>query len=259
MSAGPLITRSEPRIHMRQTISDFFDRTYVINLVERTDRRREMERQFRQIGIALPYEKMAFFPAVRPDSPGAFPSIGARGCFLSHLGILENAQQHGFARILICEDDLNFVPDFQARIGPILAKLAELPWAFFYGGYRTFEPVQTVDEGILGVASDFSIGTTHFVAFQGDAIGEVGQYLRAMLQKPPGDPTGGPMHVDGAYNWFRSQNPQFRTFIATPELGYQRPSKSDIFAGAWYDNLPGVAAAARTIRAVKTRIGQLIR
>lgn len=41
------------------------------------------------------------------------------------------------------------------------------------------------------------------------------------------------MHVDGAYSWFRKDHPFLRTLLADPELGYQRPSRSDIFTGHW--------------------------
>ena len=36
---------------------------------------------------------------------------------------------------------------------------------------------------------------------------------------------------------FRAQNPDVRTLIASPNLGSQRSSRSDISA-AWYDRMP---------------------
>lgn len=76
--------------------------------------------------------------------------------------------------------------------------------------------------------ADELIGTTHFVTFQGEAIPAAVHYLEQILARPAGDPEGGPMHVDGAYNWFRRANPQFKTVLAVPELGFQRASRTDI-------------------------------
>ena len=59
---------------------------YVINLEDRTDRRAEMEQQLRRVGW-----QAAFVAAIRPVDAGDFPSVGARGCFLSHLATLKQA------------------------------------------------------------------------------------------------------------------------------------------------------------------------
>ena len=77
---------------------------YVINLEDRTDRRAEMEQQLRRVGW-----QAAFVPAIRPADAADFPSVGARGCFLSHLATL-NRPAGG--HVLLMEDDLDFVPDF---------------------------------------------------------------------------------------------------------------------------------------------------
>jgi GR25 family glycosyltransferase involved in LPS biosynthesis len=80
----------------------------VINLECRKDRRAEMETQLRRIQWDA-----QFFPAVRPPDAGDFQSIGARGCFLSHLAVLKRAAlQNDHA--VIMEDDLNFSRDFSS-------------------------------------------------------------------------------------------------------------------------------------------------
>lgn len=239
---------------MQNSVTEFFDQIYIINLIDRKDRYHEMELQLRRIGIRLPNNRVVFFPAVRPDGAAGFSSIGARGCFLSHLGVLNDAAERGFKRILVCEDDLNFVRNFNHRIDRVFNALAEVPWALFYGGYRTANIVNRSDSPcIVTVPPTQAIETAHFVAFQGASIVSASLYLRAMLDRPPGDPTGGPMHVDGAYTWFRKDNPEFETFVATPELGYQRSSRSDIYELDWYDKLPLISTIVRYCRMVKSR------
>ena len=60
-------------------IDGYFDKTFIINLAERTDRRREMLRELKGIGIAPTPGHVEFFPGIRPDDRGEFPSIGRTG------------------------------------------------------------------------------------------------------------------------------------------------------------------------------------
>jgi len=113
---------------------EHFDAIFVINLPARADRRREMDQQLRRLGLSLQHEKVVLFPAVRPDSPGGFPSIGARGCFMSHLGVLQMAQAKGVDNILILEDDCDFSKNVTAMLSQLDDGLQKMDWAIVYGG-----------------------------------------------------------------------------------------------------------------------------
>ncbi|MEX1060616.1 MAG: glycosyltransferase family 25 protein, partial [Methyloceanibacter sp.] len=67
----------------------------IINLEHRTDRRIAMQKQLSRIGW-----QAEFFAAIRPDIAADFPSIGARGCFLSHLAVLKNARDAGAKQLV---------------------------------------------------------------------------------------------------------------------------------------------------------------
>ena len=97
-------------------VLEYFQQIYVINLPHRRDRRLEMAEQLEKIGLSFDNPAVRLFAAFRPEDPGGFPNIGARGCFMSHLGVLQDARERKFERILIFEDDLNFYPDFTTRI-----------------------------------------------------------------------------------------------------------------------------------------------
>ena len=58
-------------------------------------------------------------------------------------------------------------------------------------------------------------------------------FMEELQQRPPGHPDGGPMHIDGAYSTFRVQNPDVVTLIASPNLGWQRSSRSDVTPNWW--------------------------
>lgn len=244
------LTRDQDRQLM--DLLDYFDQLYVINLPSRTDRQKEMAEELSRIGLGFDHPQIKLFEAVRPSTAGAFPSIGAHGCFMSHLSVLSDAQEKGFARILIAEDDLNFTRDFSSRIDSLLQGLSETDWAIFYGGYRISSEVALNPAGGLAlIPPQAGIQTTHFVCLQGPAISTAKDYLTAMLSREPGDPKGGPMHVDGAYTWFRRDHPDLVTIGACPELGYQRPSQSDIFLLGWKDKMPLINTCVKLLRKLK--------
>lgn len=230
-----------------------FQRVFVINLPSRDDRRREMAEQLQRIGLGFDSPLIALFPAVRPAHQGNFPSVGARGCFASHLAVLKEAARQGLQRILIVEDDLNFAPDFMAR-GPVVAeRLRQADWSMFYGGYRLDRPLADTHSGAAIVAPDNGVQTSHFVGVQGSAIGSLVAHLEAQMARPAGDPLGGPMHVDGSYTWFRRARPDLVTLVAVPELGYQRASKTDVHELGLRDTLPGVRHAMAALRKLRNR------
>ena len=210
-----------------------FDRIYVLNLPERADRRREIEVQLRRVGLSLATAPVRLFRAVRPPDAGSFPSLGARGCFMSHLGMLREAVRDGLGSVLILEDDVDFAPDAERRLPAVLAASAS--------------PGPQLHE----LPASVGARTTHFIALRGAAIDEAARFLEAVAGRPPGDPNGGPMHVDGAYTWFRRVHPTRRTWVALPELGHQRQSRTDIHPLRWYDRWPLVRDLAQAARRVR--------
>jgi hypothetical protein len=236
-------------------LTEYFERIYVINLPQRRDRRREMARELRKIGVGFRSPSVQLFEAVRPDAPGEFPSIGSRGAFLSHLGILKEARAQNLQRILIFEDDLNFVPDFPKKIGAVVEELERKDWSLFYGGYVLPAPLGPGSrEALIHADPSLPIQTAHFVGFRGQAISEAICFLEKLLTRPGGDPQGGPMHVDGAYSWFREAFPHRLTLLATPQLGYQRSSRSDIYDPRWFDRTPGIRHAVAGLRQLRNSV-----
>jgi glycosyl transferase, family 25 len=226
-----------------------FGATRIINLASRHDRRAEMRAQLRRIGVPDDAPDVAFFDAVRPREAGGFPTLGTRGCFLSHLGVLEQTLSRGDDSVLILEDDLNFSADFHRHISAVSAALARSQWSIFYGGYTIEGNAAPAHGGAIG-AIDPALAVTcaHFVAFRGAALHQLPAYLRAIIGRAPGHPEGGPMHVDGAYSRFRQEHPELETVVALPALGYQRASRSDIRAVRWYDDWPVVREGVDWIR-----------
>lgn len=220
----------------------------IINLPQRTDRRREMAEQLARVGLGYEAPNVRLFNAIRPDNAAGFDSVGARGCFMSHLEILREAS--GSASVLIFEDDLTFARDVAVRLGPTLRSLPSW-WGVFYGGCSLGSV--PADGALAAVSPATTIATSHFVGFNGPVIPRLVHYLEAVLTRQPGDPAGGPMHVDGAYSRFRADNPDVRTLVATPALGFQRPSRTDVHALKWFDRTPVVRDLVQFTRRKRAR------
>ena len=110
-----------------------FDRTYVINLPERKDRRIQMERHLGDLGAT----RVRFFPAIRADRARPFRSAEQAGCFLSHRRVLMEAYADGLESVLILEDDAEFVEPqtFHAAWGILRPQLDDTSWGVFQAGW----------------------------------------------------------------------------------------------------------------------------
>jgi glycosyl transferase, family 25 len=226
---------------------EYFSRIIIINLKSRPDRRRQLQEELDRINLRA--TQVEWFAAIRPDTQEPFDSIGAKGCFLSHLSILDAAAEQNLPRVLLLEDDVDFERDFNQRMAQIVEDLQRTPWDMFYGGGRTGLDLPATG-GVIDMAPEIPIGCAHFVAFQGKAIRQVRDYLKAQLGRPRDDPAGGPMHVDGSYCWARREL-SLRTLMATPDLCQQRSSRSDILGARWWDKTPGVSTAVQVLRNTK--------
>jgi hypothetical protein len=154
---------------------EFFDRVYVINLKSRPDRRRQMEGELAAVGFSS--RNLEWFDAIKPDSRGPFETVGARGCFLSHVGVFAAASRYKLERFAILEDDCDLVGDFNLRMSTIVQQLRATRWDVFYGGGRVDARLPLTGE-LARVEPATPIGCTHFIAFQGThAIRRIADYL----------------------------------------------------------------------------------
>ena len=201
-----------------------FDRIRIINLPERRDRRRDMERELAGVGLASD-PRVSFFPAVRPADAGDFTSIGAHGVYRSQHAILREAAEANQS-VLILEDDCDFTP---AARGYDFGE----GWDIFYGGYYAKDPANLAASDIIGA---------HMMGFSAAGARLVCAYLDSLRYEGVHPP------IDAAYIWFRRTHPEVATRFAIPPLGIQRSSRSDIVDPRFYDRLPLLAPAASFAR-----------
>jgi glycosyl transferase, family 25 len=245
-------------VEIKVKFIDFFERTYVINLPERSDRRQGIAKELARAGLPFTSGKVELFPAIRPQDQGLFEGIGMRGCFLSHLYILKKAKADGLRNVLIVEDDLAIHPDFIQYEAALLSELQQMDWDIVTFGYlgddksgikSKINSNSTPEHSpILQSFEGETIGT-HFYAVNGKTLDLLIQFFETLMERPLNHPEGGAMSPDGALNVFKWQHPQSNRLIAVPSLGDQRSSRSDISPG-WFDNVPILKNLAEVARSV---------
>lgn len=228
---------------------DAFDRICIINLPERTDRRRAVTRELQRQDVAVEGERVRFFAAIRPEASAGFPGIGARGCFLSHLEVIRQARADGVQRLLVLEDDAMFTAEL-GRAAALGTSLQEAAWQLAYPGHA-----QPARPGPLHwYTSREPLVCSHCYAVHHSALDGIIEYLQACLHRPAGHPEGGPMHYDGALTRLRQGQPDLITLLASRSLAGQRSSRSDVIGPSWLDRLP----AATLLRSVKNSARRLV-
>lgn len=234
-------------------LTETFDLIRVVNLPERTDRYAEITRQLQHLGLKWEQGSVELYSAKRPTELAGFPSLGAHGCFVSHLEILRDALRRNVETILIVEDDCEIPQKSCDVIGKLALSARLRDWHFLYLGHvapfapSSSPPALIEYKGVLQ--------TTHMYGVRRSVLAPLVEYLEGCLVRPPGDPIGGPMHVDGALSMFRAAHPEFVTLIAQPSIAGQRSSRSDITFGR-FDTIPGlkhaIGAARKLKRALKS-------
>lgn len=234
-------------------VIDYFEKAYVINLPERKDRLRAMKRELEKAEMPIDSDKVNLFPAIKPQAAHPFPSIGVKGCFLSHYTILKEARDKNLQNVLIMEDDLTISEAFNLYNETIINQLQQYDWGFVYFGHRLGQDNVVEDKTKIQLqSSKVPIVTTHFYGVNGKILDSLVKFLEVVQKRPPGHPNGGPMHVDGAFSRFRKQNPDVLTLVSVPNLGWQRSSRSDIANLKWFDKIPVIKNLVNMARNFKS-------
>jgi len=232
-------------------IIDYFDRTAVINLPDRADRRADTREEFKRAGWPIETEKADFYTAIRPESADGFPRAGVKGCFLSHMNAIKKARHDNLANILIMEDDIAFISDINRIADEALQELEQTDWGFLYFGH---EHTSDISSGKRLEKITDPLLLKYFYAVNGNIFDRFIDFLEQLLERPPGHPDGGPMYYDGALSTFRMQNRDINTFVVVPSLGWQKSSRTDVHSLSLWDEGIVLANLVTGFRKLKNAI-----
>lgn len=233
---------------------EFFDRIYVINLPERLDRRQQIAQELAKAGMPLQPGKVELFAAIKPDQAGIFPSIGLRGCYMSHLAIYRQAKQLGLQNVLIIEDDLAIAEHLKRYEAHLIEQLQHSEWDVVLLGHlpgvgapselpmrlgdRNFATLQSVNQPFIG---------THFYAANAKAFDRLIDAFDRTLSLPADYSEPFAISPDGAL--FNLSRETFVLLKTVPSFGGQRSSRSDCMVSPkWFDQLPTTRRLAEIVR-----------
>jgi GR25 family glycosyltransferase involved in LPS biosynthesis len=114
-------------------LDELFPLQYVINLDERKDRLELAKKEFNKIGITPKR-----FSAIKHEIPWM-------GCLQSHIAILKEAQRLK-QNVLIFEDDVQFIGDYNNVIDKALNELSKMNFEMFYLGGNVLKDVYQTTE-----------------------------------------------------------------------------------------------------------------
>lgn len=129
------------------TIDNYVDRIFIININERIDKYQKMIKQFEKYNIHN-FERfnacVVTYEDIHNDkNKSIFASKiyfkNAIGCKYSHLQVIQEAKKRNYTKILILEDDALLNPNFIQLFNSIIPKLDTLNWDMFYLGADHWE------------------------------------------------------------------------------------------------------------------------
>lgn len=229
---------------------DHFDGVRIINVASRTDRQSETISEFKHHGFQINTETVQFFKAVTPQDSGGFPTPGVKGCFLSHLGVLEEASSAGAKNVLVLEDDIQFSSKLRQYGGSLFEQLNEVDWDIAYFGHALDDAKGEAEWKLV----EQPMLLAHFYAVNGKTLEKLTTFLHEVLERPPGHPDGGPMHYDGALNTFMDKNSDIKAYYCSLNLGYQRSSKTDLHELSIFDTNPLLRPLVKAGRQIKNKL-----
>ncbi len=132
---------------------NYIDKIYYINLDRRTDRKEEIENEFKRLDI--PNEKIKRFTAIEYN-PGCI------GCSYSHYHVMNEGLHDSFNNILVLEDDFEFVvskEELEENLKYIFEiRKFEKPWDVIMFSYN----IENAGNKVENISGDPILGRVKF-------------------------------------------------------------------------------------------------
>jgi hypothetical protein len=196
------------------TLKNFFDRVVIINLDKRTDRWEAVQNKL--AAIKWPFKEPERFSAYdgteMPVPIGWKDGAGTWGCLLSHREVIGRAIKDKLGNVLILEDDIFFVDNFENLVAQFIAEIPE-NWGQIMLGGQFFDGSKAKD--VTDNVRQVSLcHRAHAYAVRGDFM----KYMYTKLNSTYG-------HVDHIMNTFQDR---YKVYAPMQFLIGQDGSKSDI-------------------------------
>ncbi len=206
--------------------NDFFDKIFIVNLDERKDRWDEIQKELNKFGVT----NIERYSAIKPDvsdipinfynklvspwkqSPKYIQ--GCMGCKMSHYNIVKLARERNYNKILILEDDMQFIHDKEENIKELNTAITNVPnnWHLLYLSGNHIHHPENIKENIYKINHTL---TTHAYAIHSNIFEYI---LETMME------TG--CELDNYY--IEKIQQQGKSYTIKPGLATQSPSYSNV-------------------------------
>ena len=205
--------------------SSYFDHVSVINLPSRPDRLSSIRHELSLLGFSS--DRISVPEAPIPQSSNGFPSKGVYGNYLSHLGILKNANNRNASRALVLEDDAIFSMSARSHIAQqsFIDQAEKFDWEMWFLGHRLRKEIKNEMTGVIPNAMAFT--WAHAYAVRGEVLSDLIMFLEDLMSRPEGHECG-KMYIDGAFSHFRMRGSSRPCLISNPALSIQKGSDSNL-------------------------------
>ena len=209
-------------------LNDFFDNIYCLNLDFRTDRYEECLLEFNKIGITV--ERFSAIDGKTVSNPNPRVSVGLYGLYLTHINMLKDAIEKKYNNILLLEDDVKFIDNFNEHFNEKIKYLPE-DWDLFYlgGNHIFYQGMFTLITGDKSIAPNIDNyrSLNHELCKTtwtqcAHAVGINGKYFNELLNQIIAHPS---VPIDILYSMLQKNN---NTYTFLPSIVIQRESFSNI-------------------------------
>ena len=196
---------------------EYVDIIIYINLDKRVDRNNEIKAEFNRLEI--PANKIIRLNAIENK-------VGAIGCTMSHIKAMQMIQNNSWERILILEDDFNFIDNIKnidKAFDKFFNNFANNSWDVVNLSRGAYQDL--VDIGFDFVSKVNHVSTTSGYLVNRHFCDKLMENFKEGCKKMLMNPEPRLFAIDV---WWQYLQKQSKWFIFNPSLGYQRDSFSDI-------------------------------
>lgn len=187
-------------------INEYFDHIYCVNLDRRTDKWDICVAEFAKHNL----EVERFSASWGHDLPRhATLMPGEVGCLKSHERILQDIISKGYNRVLVLEDDIEFIPNLQQKFSE-LEMLIPTKWDMLYLGGSHLNKPQPINWGIAKISKTYTTSSYGITK-------EMAQHVLTGFNNAP--------QIDVLYSHY---HPSKQCYTMLPALAWQRAGHSDI-------------------------------
>lgn len=190
-------------------VTDYFDKTFCVNLDHRTDKWETVSSDFILHGLSV--ERWSAVDGSKVEYSGSLKK-GVIGCAMSHRDIITHAKEMSYKKILIFEDDVEFDPNLNDNFN---AWYVEVPndWDMLYlGGNHNVKVITKCTPHLMRATKT---QTTHAYAIKNTIYDLILNRLNNI-----------DLDVDVIYMEIQKI---CNAYCFTPRLAWQRPGMSDIW------------------------------